>query len=219
MHTHAVAKNPISYEHIDPEAVGNERRILVSELSGQSTILAKTTKYDINNDKALVAKDPQPVMQDLPKRRLRCSRPPRHRSGGTILVKKAIGQYKPWFGRINYRVSSEQDQLGQPNVEATVKLSVGDQIQHTVSDGVVVNAIDSALHCDRCCRSTPRRLTKVPRRLQGAGVVAECPRRAARVPRRRGDRSARRHACLGHGGRQRKHHRSLVAGTGGFDRV
>ena len=34
MHTHAVAKNPASYEHIDPAAVGNERRILVSELSG-----------------------------------------------------------------------------------------------------------------------------------------------------------------------------------------
>src|SRR5438067_9164932 len=39
MHTHAVAKNPTSYEHIDPGKVGNERRILASELSGQSTIL------------------------------------------------------------------------------------------------------------------------------------------------------------------------------------
>src|SRR4029077_8699052 len=56
MHTHAVAKNPVSYEHIDPEVVGNERRILVSELSGQSTILAKTTKYDITHDKMLMAK-------------------------------------------------------------------------------------------------------------------------------------------------------------------
>ena len=45
MHAHAVAKDPASYEHIDPEAVGNERRILVSELSGQSTILTKTAKY------------------------------------------------------------------------------------------------------------------------------------------------------------------------------
>src|SRR5207302_885210 len=54
MHTHAVARNTASYEHIDPAAVGNERRILVSELSGQSTILAKTTKYAINNDRALM---------------------------------------------------------------------------------------------------------------------------------------------------------------------
>src|SRR5262249_35478438 len=44
MHTHAVAKLSRSYEHIEPAQVGNERRFLVSELSGQSTILAKTTK-------------------------------------------------------------------------------------------------------------------------------------------------------------------------------
>src|SRR5437660_491651 len=56
MHTHAVARVTKSYEHIDPALVGNERRILVSELSGQSTILAKTTKYDINHDRALMVK-------------------------------------------------------------------------------------------------------------------------------------------------------------------
>src|SRR5262245_36874702 len=42
MHTHAVARNPATYEHIDPASVGNERRVLVGELSGQTTIL--TTK-------------------------------------------------------------------------------------------------------------------------------------------------------------------------------
>ena len=41
-------RNTASYEHIDPAPVGNERRILVSELSGQSTILAKTTKYAVD---------------------------------------------------------------------------------------------------------------------------------------------------------------------------
>src|SRR5207244_12915664 len=56
MHTHAIARNPVSYEHIDPETVGNERRVLVSELSGQATILTKTTKYAITNEKALMAR-------------------------------------------------------------------------------------------------------------------------------------------------------------------
>ncbi len=142
MHTHAVAKNPVSYEHINPEAVGNERRILVSELSGQSTILAKTTKYDINNDKALMAKILNQV-QDLENAGYEFEAA---EASFDILVKKAIGQYRPWFGRLNYRVSIEQDQLGQPITEATVKLRVGDQIQHTVSDGDgPVNAIDGAL--------------------------------------------------------------------------
>src|SRR5256714_1601999 len=49
MHAHGVARNTASYEHIDPAQVGNERRILVSELSGQSSILAKTAKYAIAN--------------------------------------------------------------------------------------------------------------------------------------------------------------------------
>src|SRR5262245_22183022 len=56
MHTHAVARNTATYEHIDPLAVGNERRILVSELSGQATILAKTKKYALSQDRALMAK-------------------------------------------------------------------------------------------------------------------------------------------------------------------
>src|SRR6266404_6708581 len=56
MHTHAIVRNPVSYEHINPETVGNERRVLVSELSGQATILTKTTKYAIQNDKGLMAK-------------------------------------------------------------------------------------------------------------------------------------------------------------------
>jgi 2-isopropylmalate synthase len=122
--------------------VGNERRILVSELSGQSTILAKTTKYDINNDKALMAKILNQV-QDLENAGYEFEAA---EASFDILVKKAIGQYRPWFGRLNYRVSIEQDQLGQPITEATVKLRVGDQIQHTVSDGDgPVNAIDGAL--------------------------------------------------------------------------
>src|SRR5207248_4602211 len=56
MHTHAVAKDPATYEHIDPATVGNERRVLVSELSGRSTILTKTAKYQIDHDTALMTK-------------------------------------------------------------------------------------------------------------------------------------------------------------------
>ena len=58
MHTHAVGKLAASYEHIDPDSVGNERRILVSELSGQTTILAKTTKYEMTHDQGADGEDP-----------------------------------------------------------------------------------------------------------------------------------------------------------------
>ena len=47
MHVHAVDRATRSYEHIEPEAVGNERRILVSELSGRSNIVALTNEHNI----------------------------------------------------------------------------------------------------------------------------------------------------------------------------
>ncbi len=142
MHTHAVAKNPLSYEHITPELVGNERRILVSELSGQSTILAKTLKYDINHDKTLMAKILNEV-QDLENAGYEFEAA---EASFDILVKKALGQYQAWFERLHYRVNIERNLEGRLITEATVKLRAGDQIQHMVSEGDgPVNALDGAL--------------------------------------------------------------------------
>ena len=56
MHAHAVNRATASYEHIAPERVGNERRILVSELSGRSNIIALTTKHKLPDDRALMDK-------------------------------------------------------------------------------------------------------------------------------------------------------------------
>ncbi len=142
MHTHAVAKNPASYEHIDPEKVGNERRILVSELSGQSTILSKTSKYAIANDKAVMARILGRV-QDLEYAGYEFEAA---EASFDILVKKETGAYTPWFDRQAYRVNIEHVDERTPVTEATVKIRVGDNIQHTVSEGDgPVNALDGAL--------------------------------------------------------------------------
>jgi 2-isopropylmalate synthase len=142
MHTHAVAKNPISYEHVDPALVGNERRILVSELSGQSTILTKTAKYSIQHDRALMQKILTQV-QDLENVGYEFEAA---EASFDLLVKKAMGQYRPWFEKIHYRVNIEVDGNDQAITEATVKLKVGETIYHTASDGDgPVNALDGAL--------------------------------------------------------------------------
>jgi 2-isopropylmalate synthase len=142
MHTHAVAKNPATYEHIQPEAVGNERRILVSELSGQSTILAKTTKYEIAHDKTLMAKILNQV-QDLENAGYEFEAA---EASFDLLVKKAAGLYRPWFEKMAYRVNIEAGPDGTPITESTVKVRVGDTIQHTASEGDgPVNALDAAL--------------------------------------------------------------------------
>jgi 2-isopropylmalate synthase len=142
MHTHAVAKNPVSYEHIDPALVGNERRILVSELSGQSTILTKTAKYEIQHDRAMMQKILNQV-QDLENVGYEFEAA---EASFDLLVKKALGQYRPWFEKIHYRVNIEVDRDDHPITEATVKVKVGDEVYHTASDGDgPVNALDGAL--------------------------------------------------------------------------
>lgn len=142
MHTHAVARIPVSYEHIDPATVGNERRILVSELSGQSTILAKTTKYELNNNKALMQKILIQV-QELENAGYEFEAA---EASFDLLVKRAAGLYEPWFERLGYRVSIEGGPIGGPGTEATVKVRVREHIRHTVSEGDgPVNALDGAL--------------------------------------------------------------------------
>jgi 2-isopropylmalate synthase len=141
MHTHAVAKDPSTYEHITPELVGNERRILVSELSGQSTIVTKTAKYALANDKAVMAKILTRV-QDLEYAGYEFEAA---EASFDLLVRKATEQYKPWFERQSYRVKTEHygEQL---QTEATVKLGVSGKTEHTVSEGDgPVNALDAAM--------------------------------------------------------------------------
>ncbi len=141
MHTHAVAKLAASYEHVDPTAVGNERRMLVSELSGQSTILAKTTKYAVGHDKALMAKILNRV-QDLEHAGYEFEAA---EASFDLLVKKEAGLYAPWFERLGYRVNIEAAAGGEPATEATVKVRVGSEVEHTVCEGDgPVHALDGA---------------------------------------------------------------------------
>ncbi|MCS6850980.1 MAG: citramalate synthase [Gemmataceae bacterium] len=142
MHAHGISKTTASYEHIDPAAVGNERRILISELSGQSSILAKTTKYAINHDKALMLKILN-LVQDLENAGYEFEAA---EASFDLLVKKAAGLYTPKFERLSYRVNSEAGPDGRPVTEATVKVRVGQLTQHTASEGDgPVNALDGAL--------------------------------------------------------------------------
>jgi 2-isopropylmalate synthase len=142
MHTHAVARNTASYEHIEPAAVGNERRILVSELSGQSTILTKMKNQAVAEDRALMATILNQV-QELEHAGYEFEAA---EASFDILVRKASGQYRPKFERLSYRVNVETDVQGQPVTEATIKVRVGDATLHEVSEGDgPVNALDGAL--------------------------------------------------------------------------
>lgn len=142
MHVHGVRKNAASYEHIDPESVGNERRILVSELSGKSTIAEKLEEYGLDQNSELLARVLERV-QDLENEGYQFEAA---EASFLMLVEKAAGRYSPRFERLGYRVSVASGEGGDPVTEATVKLRVGDRIEHAVSEGDgPVNALDAAL--------------------------------------------------------------------------
>jgi 2-isopropylmalate synthase len=142
MHVHAVRKTAVSYEHINPEAVGNERVILVSELSGRSNIAEKLAEHGLEGNPELMAKVLERV-QDLENEGYHFEAA---EASFVLLVKKVAGRYMPWFERLSYRVSVETAGQTQPLTEATVKIRVGDRVEHTVSEGDgPVNALDAAL--------------------------------------------------------------------------
>ena len=142
MHVHAVNRLAASYEHIDPESVGNQRRVLVSELSGRSNIVAKTTKFRLDSDKDLMAGilDRVQVLENEGYQFEAAE------ASFDLLVKKMAGTYAPWFERIHYRVGVETAGQEEPLTEATIKLRVEDRVEHVVAEGDgPVNALDTAL--------------------------------------------------------------------------
>ena len=142
MHVHAVNRIAHSYEHIQPESVGNVRRVLVSELSGRSNIVAKTTRMKLDSDKELMARILNRV-QDLENEGYQFEAA---EASFDLLVKKEAGTYRPMFERHHYRVNVETHTDREPTTEASIKLTVNDNQEHVVGEGDgPVNALDTAL--------------------------------------------------------------------------
>ncbi len=142
LHVDALRKNKKTYEHIDPVLIGNERRFLVSELSGKSNVLAKLEKAKIAEDKALAQKILKSV-QELENQGYQFEAAD---ASFELLVKKVMGTYKPAFELQKYHITVEQQSDGQTVTEATVKLKVDGVSEHVVAEGDgPVNALDAAL--------------------------------------------------------------------------
>lgn len=142
MHVHAVVRNTVTYEHIDPALVGNERRILISELSGRSNIAAKTAQLGIALDESLLRR----VLERVCELENQGYEFEAAEASFDLLVRKIAGLYQPWFERLHYHVTVEADSAGRLISEATVKLRVRGQVEHVVAEGDgPVNALDAAL--------------------------------------------------------------------------
>jgi 2-isopropylmalate synthase len=142
LHVDGLRKSKRSYEHIAPELVGNERRFLISELSGKSTVLAELEKAKIAEDKKLARRILTRV-QELENEGYQFEAAD---ASFDLLVRKIMGTYKPFFELVKYHVNVEKRAAGDFVTEATVKLKVGDKTEHVVGEGDgPVNALDGAL--------------------------------------------------------------------------
>lgn len=143
MHVHAVQRIPHSYEHVPPESVGNQRRILVSELSGKSNIVATLGEKFGDRVTPEVQTNLLTKIQDLEHRGYQFEQAP---ASLELLMYEAIGKRPAFWVRDHYRCVI----LGVPEeptqTEAIVKLKVNGVTEHRVAEGDgPVNALDAAL--------------------------------------------------------------------------
>ncbi len=143
MHAHAVGRLVNSYEHIDPEAVGNSRRVLVSDMSGRSNVLAKAKELGFHLDAN------SPEVKEILKRvkELEHEGYEFEAAEGSLAlrIQEVLKQRQPPFKVESYHVSMRNDN-GKSVCEATIKVQFGGKTEQEVADGDgPVNALDSAL--------------------------------------------------------------------------
>jgi 2-isopropylmalate synthase len=145
MHVNAVMKRPESFEHIEPEAVGNQRRILVSDYSGSSTIVGKLQHVwpELDRKDPIVAEVLGRV-KDLEHEGYQFEAA---EASLELLARRLRGELEEVFDLHGYRVTIfKADENSEPYSEATLKVSIGDREVHTAAEGDgPVNALDSAL--------------------------------------------------------------------------
>lgn len=144
MHVDAVVKNPVSYEHIDPELVGNSRRTLMSEVAGRSTLLARIRAVD-----PAIGKD-SPETKKIIERLKQLEHEGYHFEAAEqsfeLVVRKMLGKYTPFFELVEFKVMVNEPSADNLNSSAMIKIRVGDETEITAAEGDgPVNALDKAV--------------------------------------------------------------------------
>ena len=145
LHVHAVQKLARTYEHVDPALVGNSRIISVSDMSGQSNILAKAEALGFALKKG--APEVQAVLNTMKQLESEGYEFEAAEASFELLMRKATGKYQPLFELLEYHCTYRRaGDACSDKCEATVKLKVGGEQSYTVANGDgPVNALDAAL--------------------------------------------------------------------------
>ena len=143
-HINAVLKNPRTFEHVPPEAVGNEREILVSDQAGSSTVMYKLQRIWPDLDR----KDPdvQRILLRLKELEHQGYEFEAAEASFELLARRLREGLQDFFELVGYRVIVDRRPDEEPYAEATIKVRVGEREVHTAADGTgPVHALDVAL--------------------------------------------------------------------------
>jgi 2-isopropylmalate synthase len=144
IHVSAIMKVPRAYEHMDPAIVGNQRRVLVSDLSGKSNVEYKARELGVelgNN-----GYDSSKIVSEIKELEQQGYQFDVAEGSFKILMEKFTDQFNPLFELEAFRVTIEKDQDQPCSSQATVKISVGGKQEITAAEGYgPVSALDNAL--------------------------------------------------------------------------
>ncbi|MDQ2622312.1 MAG: citramalate synthase [Actinomycetota bacterium] len=142
MHVAGIAADARTFEHMDPEVVGNTRAILPSELSGKATIVSRADELGLELDDAAARE----VTEELKKREHEGYHYEAAEASFDLLLRRKAGEYEPLFRLESFRVITEMREDGSVNTEAIIKIWVGGERHVSVAEGNgPVNALDKAL--------------------------------------------------------------------------
>lgn len=144
IHVSAIMKEPRAYEHMEPELVGNRRRVLVSDLAGKSNVEYKAKELGVQLGNGVVDSSKMVmVIKELEQDGFQYDVA---EGSLKILLQKFTEQFKPSFDLESFRVTIEKDKDLPCSAHATIKISVGDNIEITAAEGDgPVSALDNAL--------------------------------------------------------------------------
>jgi 2-isopropylmalate synthase len=142
MHVAGVEADARTFEHTEPEAVGNRREILPSELSGRATIRTQAEQAGLEVDDAAASS----AVERLKEREHRGYHYEAAQASFELLLRREAGAYEPLFELESFRVVTEKREDGQVETEATIKVVVDGERYVEVAEGNgPVNALDRAL--------------------------------------------------------------------------
>ena len=141
IHVAAIAKVPESYRHVDPEAVGNSTRVVVSEVAGRRNVTLRARELGLEP-----AGGEEAVLRRIKELEHQGFQFEAAEGSFEMLLRRARPEYRPPFVLEEFTVLVEKRGHGGPRAQATVKIRVADDVMHTAAEGDgPVNALDRAV--------------------------------------------------------------------------